>query len=137
MQRIPTKESAIHLVIPRLPLSPNSLRGRHWSAKHRDLLDWKTRILCALAPGQRRKRAERKRRFVHVALFSPYTSLDPDNLHGSIKPILDALKAHRLIYDDSEEWLEYSVSQKHVKTVRELRTEIRVVTDETGDSEGM
>lgn len=38
--------------------------------------------------------------------------LDCDNLAVSVKPILDALKAWKLIRDDSEKWIDLSVTQQ-------------------------
>lgn len=116
----------IKFTVPRLPLSPNSLRGRHWSVKHGDKTSWLTEIFAALKPDQRILRMEQKRRLVKVALFYSGQPFDPDNLHGALKPILDALKGNQLIVDDSEMWLEYTVSQTKVATAKEKRTEITV-----------
>lgn len=118
-------QKAISLTVRRLPMSPNSLRGRHWSVKHEDKKDWDTQIMVA-AGRQRPGVAANERKAVTIALFIPYRLMDPDNLHGSIKPILDALKINRLIYDDSGEWLEYTVSQTKVAIMKEARTEICV-----------
>ena len=112
------------LVIPRLPISPNKLRYQHWRKAHRDKNDWLEQVWAALKPNQRVQCAEKERKQVKVALFSPYRPLDPDNAHGALKPILDALKGNQLIYDDAAEWLEYSVSQHKLATKKEARTEI-------------
>jgi Holliday junction resolvase RusA-like endonuclease len=114
------------LTIHRLPLSPNRLRYRHWRVTHSDKQDWLAQIMAAIPRDQRGKRCGQEKRAAQIVLFSPYKSLDPDNLHGAVKPILDALSKHKLIYDDAGEWLEYSVRQRKVKTTSELRTEIKI-----------
>lgn len=116
----------IELTIPRLPKSPNSLRAHHWTVKHRDKKDWDMEVTIARNRIGSSRHPTRERKSVTVRLFSAKCPLDPDNLHGSIKPILDALKANGLIYDDAEEWLEYTVSQHKVATVKEARTEISI-----------
>lgn len=118
----------IKLTIPRLPKSPNSLRARHWSVKHKDKKIWDMFIAVLVPSEAKLLEGYRDRRMVQVRLFYAGRPLDPDNLHGSIKPILDALKNNWLIYDDAEEWLVYTVSQQKVATRKEERTEIAIWT---------
>jgi Holliday junction resolvase RusA-like endonuclease len=79
----------------------------HWAARKRYNEYWRDlvrleidnshkpcKVKMSVAIGQMRRR-----------------KLDPDNLHASVKNLLDALKYWKLIKDDSEEWITLSCSQ--------------------------
>lgn len=118
--------ASLRLTIPRVPKSPNQLRGRHWSVKHRDRQDWADWIRVAkFNLGLSRQSVKHKVR-AHITVFYLKHPMDPDNLHGSLKPCFDAMKQNNLLVDDSSNWLEYSVSQSKVATKKECRTEIQL-----------
>jgi hypothetical protein len=48
--------------------------------------------------------------------------LDPDNLYGSVKPLVDCLRAAKLIADDDSQSIELVVTQSRVKTRKEHET---------------
>lgn len=52
--------------------------------------------------------------------------LDADNLHGGVKPIVDSLRDHHLIVDDSPEHLELTVTQVQISKPRYPRTTIKI-----------
>lgn len=65
----------------------------------------------------------KKKRVVVITLYRKKLQ-DPDNLVGSVKPLVDALKKAWLIYDDSPEWLTLRVHQakcEEQKTYVEIR----------------
>jgi hypothetical protein len=48
--------------------------------------------------------------------------LNLDNLWGSVKPLVDCLRAAKLIYDDDIDSIDLSVTQSKVKTRKEHET---------------
>jgi hypothetical protein len=50
--------------------------------------------------------------------------LDKDNFWGGLKPLVDAIKELRLIYDDSKEFLKWDAEQRIEKKRKNQRTEI-------------
>jgi hypothetical protein len=118
------------LNIPRVPKSPNALRGRHWTVKHKDRNSWVTEIwvacfkegLCGACTEPKRTTKKKK---VVIAVYSASQPMDPDNLDGSRKPILDAMKANGLLVDDSGKWCESTITQ-HKSTRKLARTEISI-----------
>ena len=56
--------------------------------------------------------------------------LDPDNLYGSVKLLLDSMEDLGLIWDDGPEYLSLSVSQKIDR--KNLRTEIIIKGETNG-----
>lgn len=56
------------------------------------------------------------------AVFQRYgkKTLDQDNLNGGLKPLIDALKEKRLIYDDSPKYFSYDVTQFPAKNRKPL-----------------
>lgn len=105
-------EWPIRMEIPRATPSLNELRGRKYKNPHdyRRLREtWEWEFGCAI------------RRSIRKEITSSLTShprmrllivcrrkrlLDPDNLIGGLKPVIDALKNLGLIYDDSGQYLE-------------------------------
>lgn len=108
------------LTIPRVPLSPNALLGKHWSAKAREKLTWKQEIQAAGGKEQAKVRMR-----VTVTIYNA-RQYDRDNAWGACKPILDAMKAMGLIVDDRASYCELEVKQAK-STRKEKRTVIEVV----------
>lgn len=52
--------------------------------------------------------------------------LDPDNLYGSCKPLIDCLRSSELIDDDDSESIALSVKQSKVKTRKEHETIVEI-----------
>jgi hypothetical protein len=53
--------------------------------------------------------------------------LDPDNLTGSVKSLLDCLRAAKLIHDDDSQSITLSVTQSKVKTRKEAGTFVELI----------
>lgn len=52
--------------------------------------------------------------------------LDPDNLYGSVKSLVDCLRAAKLIVDDNSQSISLVVSQSKVKTRKEHETVVEL-----------
>lgn len=108
------------LTVPIIPPSPNELRRRyrtpHAYKRLRDDWGWQLKAaaglnrfrLAALADTQHKMRVH-----IHIAHKQLF---DPDNLVGSVKVILDALRALNYLHDDSEEFVELTVTQEKSRT---------------------
>lgn len=118
------------LRIERKLQTPNHALWAHWHVKRNDRQAWEASIRHALVchlDDQARTRADREavgtvalatgplprapegRYTVTVERIVPsarHFIRDDDNLTYSVKPVLDALTACGLIYDDSREWLD-------------------------------
>lgn len=99
----------IELVIPRLLPSRNVADKMHWSGRHRLRKLWTQEIGWALA--QQQYRFEPLEHAQVSIERRGLRTLDPDNLTASVKPVLDSLKANRVIVDDSPKHLELTVTQ--------------------------
>jgi hypothetical protein len=83
----------------------------------------------ALVPGRSGKEKMRPRVTVRVVRCSTRT-LDPDNLRGSVKALLDCLRGALLISDDTESAISLDVSQVHVNTRKEHGTKIELIYED-------
>ncbi len=102
--------------IPIKTTSLNKIQGRHWSRAHRLKTLWDTWI------GIKKRGARGPYKNVRITCHRKQL-LDPDNFIGGCKQLVDALKWHDLIKDDSEKHVsidyEQAVSKKD-KTIIEL-----------------
>lgn len=102
----------IRLTIPiRLP-SLNVTMNWHWSRrmkKKKEYFYYIRQSYNAPLPFERRK----IKRIVNVAIrvYHPFRRFDVDNLHGAVKPIIDALKESGFIYNDSPKWIKKELYQ--------------------------
>lgn len=99
----PTK---ITLTVPRVPLSPNKLLGRHWRRKHQEKQTWMLEIRAAWGGPIKKNETQRMRVTVVISNSRVY---DKDNRYGACKIIFDAMKELGIIVDDREEWLDQNV----------------------------
>jgi len=75
-------------------------------------------------------RPPHERVMVRVTRYAPaHHWLDPDNLTGGLKPVLDALKAHALIDNDTAKDVELEARQAVSDTNLARWTEIRLSLD--------
>jgi hypothetical protein len=104
-----------------VPPSVNRLLGLHWGKRgrvKRGVAD--TIALASYASGDPVPDAVRKRRVsVSVTVSGRGGLIDPDN---ALKCLLDALKANRLLVDDSAKWCE--IGEVTVERGPETRTRI-------------
>lgn len=80
----------------------------------------------ALASSISRKKERPFRARLRITRFG-HRLLDPDNLQGGVKPLVDCIKEVGLIWDDSPDWLELDVRQQQVARKDEQRTEIEII----------
>jgi hypothetical protein len=109
-----------------VPISTNQLERLHWAAKKkmRSQLAWKIRFaLLALGYAVPREPSEVEPSKVLVKIRSyRQRRLDPDNVYGGIKIILDAMRDVGLLHNDSPKWIALEVEQ--FIDGKNLRTEI-------------
>lgn len=100
----------ITLEIPRVPPSPNNLLGSHWRYRAKNSELWRTEIAVAVhqAGGPPAKPYPRAKVTIDRRSRG---ELDPDNLVGSVKPVLDGLRYARVLVDDTPKHLELVVTQ--------------------------
>lgn len=94
--------------IPRIPCSPNEILGYHWRHRARNNRLWQDEIHAATFRSKPARPYARAR--VHIDRRSP-GELDPDNLTGAVKPILDALRYAGILLDDTPKHLVLEVTQ--------------------------
>lgn len=93
-----------------VPPSPNDLRRKYRNRfAYRDLrLLWENHLYHAISGRERNELIDFA--LGHRMEFSMIQyrakELDPDNLTGSLKPVLDALKNVGFIHDDKKQWIE-------------------------------
>jgi hypothetical protein len=92
-------------VIPWVPPSNNEIQRMHWTDQRRLVQTSAAWILCAVPkPEVREFRRVRVRITMHRK-----RALDPDNAHGAVKPLLDAMVRLGFLADDAVRWLELDV----------------------------
>ncbi len=100
----------ITLEIPRVPVSPNYLRGKHWRYRHKNSTVWNQEIYYAV----HQARVHRDPPYEHAKVTIHRRSkgeLDPDNLVACVKPVIDALRYAKVLVDDSPAHLKLEVTQ--------------------------
>lgn len=91
-----------------IPPSPNRVLGKHWSAKAGIKDKWILLVRSKILPCPMRIAAHKRVRITlhHSRLY------DKDNAYAACKPVIDALKAWNLIWDDSLRFLALTVEQE-------------------------
>ena len=101
----------ITLEIPRIPPSPNTLLGTHWRYRHKNSALWQKEVWYALiTAGYSPQRTPYPKARVTINRRSRQ-QLDPDNLVGCVKPVIDALRYAHVLLDDSPNHIELVVTQ--------------------------
>jgi len=97
----------IRIVLPDASPSLNTFLRAHWAVRKRIKKHWGALVLASLprgpgveATGKRRLTVERHGK----------RAIDVDNLAGGLKPIIDTLRAFRLLVDDNPLMMELLVS---------------------------
>lgn len=97
----------IRIVLPDASPSLNTFMRAHWAVRKRIKKHWGDLVMVALprgpgieATGKRRLTVERHGK----------RAIDVDNLAGGLKPIIDTLRAFRLLVDDNPMMMELAVS---------------------------
>ena len=121
----------ILLVLPVIMPSLNNQLRSHWAARKRlkDNAAWHLRAVMG------RKSIEHRDRFANV-IITVYSNapklaggrarrLDPDNLIGGQKPLVDSMKQAGMLKDDSPKWAAIAYVENRDKVERP-RTEIEI-----------
>lgn len=97
--------------IPQASPSQNQFAWSNWRVAHKSKAEWAMRIRCApgflaipKATGRRRLTIER----------IGWRKLDPLNLLGGAKGLVDCLVQAGLLVDDSEQWLEVATPLQRI-----------------------
>jgi hypothetical protein len=98
------------LEIPRIPESPNNFLGFHWRHRQNNSKLWQQEVYFALRKGHLGPALPYPKARVHIERRSR-GQLDPDNLVGCVKPIIDALRYALVLIDDSPDHLMLQVTQ--------------------------
>jgi len=111
----------MRLEIPEATPSLNTMLRRHWSVDRRLKKHWHKLVWVALFERPHGPRARFSKAKITITRSSP-RMLDPDNAAGSVKHVVDALRACDVIADDTPEHIELIVRQEKgkAKTVIEL-----------------
>lgn len=101
----------IRIVLPEATPSLNTFMRLHWTKRRRVKEQWSRLVLAHLprnaeATGKRRLTVERHGK----------RPIDLDNLAGGLKPVIDTLRAFRLLVDDDPASMELTV--RNVKLAR-------------------
>jgi len=116
----------IHLTIDKPTESPNELLRMHWSKRRKLQKDYDNRVLLAIGQAgviiEYAEEGERRRVIIERHGWS---LLDPDNLTGSVKLLVDALRHTRLLWDDTAKCLDLAVVQGIDR--KRPRTEIFII----------
>lgn len=105
----------IEIQVPEVAPSLNRLMRMHWSARRRVLKKWEWIVYAEVyrIGGPVALKYHGKVR-VQIMRRSNHR-LDPDNLHGAAKLVLDALKTAKVIEDDSPAHIELICEQESGK----------------------
>ena len=100
----------LHFCIPGQLPSNNQLIRAHWARRSRLKSGYLSFIRAQLNEPFPEK-AAKVRSHVDIVAFLR-RRYDKDNLHGGAKILIDALRAAKLIYQDSPRWLDLDVRQE-------------------------
>jgi len=91
----------------RVPKSPNTLYAWHWSTRARDKKAWRHGLQAVLGIPAHRYQG---RVHLRIMLFTKRL-MDPDNLTGAMKPVIDGLRDLGWLFDDDAAHLSLVVMQ--------------------------
>jgi hypothetical protein len=121
--------NSVTFSIPRITQSLNKHLRLHWRERHKlkDTWGWEVKVATFDHDIPPAKTLEFRR--VKIASYRN-SFLDPDNLYGGVKILVDRLVEQGLLYDDRQSCLDLTVTQEHVKKRNEQRTEITLMWSE-------
>lgn len=118
----------VEIDIPGVPCSTNRALRMHWRERVAEIANWKQSIYYSLSLNSRNEISEftQKGGKLHVKVSEfRHGELDPDNLHGSVKFVLDAIVHCRLARSDAEKHMKYAVEQIQIEKTKQPHTKIR------------
>jgi len=100
----------IRLVIPDVPPSLNVLLNLHWRNQRKVRDKWILEVRGQMDTNQVWPKPTGPTKAT-ITLYHSRPYDEADNLKGACKPLIDALKHWKLIYDDTPEYLEADIRQ--------------------------
>lgn len=100
---------------------PHSLNKKmHWAEKNRWTSEWKEITGWSVQEALRHLEGDKvslplKKKLELEIVLMGNRPMDKDNRHGACKPIIDGLTEAGIIKDDSDEFIEYTVTFEKVK----------------------
>lgn len=113
----------INLEIPAVPPSLNLLLRMSWPRRHAVQTKWRKWVWATLHEHGRHPGKPLERARITINRRST-GQLDQDNLHGSVKPVLDALTYNDVIVDDSPNHIDLVVTQSRGEPSTSIRVEL-------------
>lgn len=113
----------LKLTIPVVPPSTNKLMRMHYIDRYKLMNMWEWLVKLELCNSDVTVGRAKTKKKISIVQFRKRL-LDPDNLYGSCKPLLDALTKNFLIVDDNERWAILEVRQ--AIDAKNIRTEILI-----------
>lgn len=116
----------IKLDLPESTPTNNALLRQHWTKYRQIRKHWSMLVMMAKSHAR-----------IHLRTTQPVSvtiirygkqPLDPDNLVGGCKVLIDALKDHGLIADDSPQYLTLAVSQQ-IDQMARTQVSIRTIAE--------
>lgn len=107
--------------LPGVLVSLNRLLRVHWGSRRRYQKGFEE--IAELVKRESEIPPAKKKRELYIIQYRQKL-LDKDNLYGSVKPLVDALKKAGLLVDDSEEWLDLHPLQIQIDSNHSERTAV-------------
>jgi len=105
----------MRIVIQEVPPSLNKTQRMHWAARERMNNDWKWLVRSQMPEFVLHPFVK-----MHCRITLAHSrAFDKDNAYGACKPLIDALRHWKLIFDDTPDYLDLTVEQ--VKSTRKQR----------------
>jgi Holliday junction resolvase RusA-like endonuclease len=98
------------LLIKGLPKTPNNLLGAHWTIRSSEAKKWLRAVINAISLNGKIPETPLERARIECVRMSS-GRMDDDNLRGSFKSVIDALKKCGVIKDDSPDHVLVTYSQ--------------------------
>lgn len=121
------KNFPLRIILPFVTLSENRLLRMHWAARKAKQQEYLAYLTVAGAYDRRFFAGEKEKRTVEIYSYRK-RRIDPDNLIGGMKPLIDCLRKMKLIWDDSPKYLDLTVVQE--TDGKDPRTEIVIYNED-------
>jgi Holliday junction resolvase RusA-like endonuclease len=121
----------ISITVPLVPPSPNVLRRQfrnpHEYKRLREVWEHSLAYAVGSATLKRELQEQAMTRRVRVRITIHHSRrYDEDNIYGSIKPVLDALRNVGYIHDDNRKWIDLELRQEDGRNTMERKTVVEL-----------
>lgn len=113
------------ILVPKISKSINRTHGSHWSIARRERDEWSRWLEVSI---DKPPKAESKRSLL-IERWACSNGLDRDNLYGSYKQLIDAIRGAGIIVDDSDKWLDLQCV--NVKSTRKDQKTVIIISEAT------